>query len=240
MLRRMPTLERSGEVFLLDLGEDGNRFTPDFLAELMELLERVAAAPPPPARGTTATGKHTARGQDHDWIAAHPDRLAELVEAMHLLDARMLELPVPTVAAIGGHAFAGGALFALAHDFRVMREDRGFFCLPEIDGHLRFTYGITALARARLAPQVAHAALTTGRRYGGPEALAAGIVDGIAAEGEVVQAAVALAGSLAGKDPDTLGAIKAELYGEALAALRDSERNRIEPAALAAARRMMR
>ncbi len=41
--------------------------------------------------------------------------------------------PLPTAAAINGHAFGFGALLALACDRRIMRSDRGFFCLPELD-----------------------------------------------------------------------------------------------------------
>jgi enoyl-CoA hydratase/carnithine racemase len=231
----MPVLERRDEVFVLDLGGDGNYFTPAYVAQLVGLLDEVAVAPPPRALVTAATGKAWALGLDLAWIGANPDGVDELVQAMHRLDARMLELPVPTVAAIQGHAFAGGAMFALAHDFRVMRADRGFFCLPEIDGHLPFTPGLTELVRSRLAPQVAHAALTSGRRYGGGEALAAGIVDELADVDGVLDCALAVAIALAGKDPATLGAIKAQLYGDVLAALRDAEANRAAPERFAAA-----
>ena len=41
-------------------------------------------------------------------------------------------LPIPTVALINGHAFAGGCLLALAHDYRIMRSDRGYMCMNEI------------------------------------------------------------------------------------------------------------
>jgi len=39
---------------------------------------------------------------------------------------RPLQLPIPTVAAINGHAFGAGMMFAVAHDYRLQREDRGF------------------------------------------------------------------------------------------------------------------
>jgi enoyl-CoA hydratase/carnithine racemase len=45
---------------------------------------------------------------------------------------------VPTIAAITGHAFGNGAMLAGACDFRFMRADRGFFCLPEIDLGIQF------------------------------------------------------------------------------------------------------
>ena len=100
-----------------------------------------------------------------------------------------------------------------------MRADRGFFCLPEVDIHIPFTPGMAALIQARLSKKTAHEAMTTGRRYGGQDALAAGIVDAVAGEGEVLGASVQIARPLAAKDGATLGAIKRGMYGPAVEAL---------------------
>jgi Delta3-Delta2-enoyl-CoA isomerase len=137
----------------------------------------------------------------------------------------VLELDVPSVAAIQGHCFAAGAMLALAHDERVMRADRGFFCLPEVDIRIPFTPGMSSLIAARLAPSAAHEAMTTGRRYGGRDAAAVGIVEAAVAAEEVVPRAIARAAELAAKDPATLGTIKRRLYAPVLAALRDAAGN---------------
>jgi enoyl-CoA hydratase/carnithine racemase len=50
----------------------------------------------------------------------------------------MLMSPVPTIAAITGHAFGNGAMLAGACDFRFMRADRGYFCFPEVDLGIQF------------------------------------------------------------------------------------------------------
>ena len=68
---------------------------------------------------------------------------------------------MPTVAAVQGHVFAAGAMFALSHDVRVMRADRGFFCLPEVDIRIPFSTGMSALVQGRLVKQVAHEAPTS-------------------------------------------------------------------------------
>jgi Delta3-Delta2-enoyl-CoA isomerase len=58
-------------------------------------------------------------------------------------------------------------------DFRVMRADRGYWCLPEVDINIPFAPGMGALAQARLSPQTAHEAMLTAPRYGGTDAEAA-------------------------------------------------------------------
>ncbi|MCW2615694.1 MAG: enoyl-CoA hydratase [Frankiales bacterium] len=216
----MPQLDRDGEVFVLDLGSDENRLNPTWIGAVMALLDEVAAAEGPRALVTTATGKIWSNGIDLEWLMAHYAEVTPFIDSVHGLFARVLSLPVPTVAACQGHVFAAGGMLALAHDFRVMRADRGFFCLPEVDIDIPFTAGMSALIVGRLTPQVAHDAMTTGRRYGGEQALAAGIVDAAVAEDAVRSTAVEQARALTAKAGPTLGAIKEQLYVTQLAALR--------------------
>jgi enoyl-CoA hydratase/carnithine racemase len=218
----MPTLERQGDVFVLDLGDTENRFHPDWLASVAAALDEVEKAGPV-ALVTAATGKFFSNGLDLEWLGAHADQYQRYAVDVHELLARTLALPVITVAALQGHTFAAGAMFALAHDFRVMRADRGFWCLPEADIEIPFTPGMSALIQARLTPQTAHEAMTTARRYPGPEALAAGIVDRVADEQAVRSTALEIAAAQVGKAGSTLGTIKARMYAPALAALRDRE-----------------
>ena len=216
----MPQLDRDGEVFVLDLGDGENRFSPDWVGGVADALAQVASAQGPRALVTTATGKFWSNGLDLDWMGAHPDRADTFVADVHALLARALSLPVVSVAACQGHVFAAGAMLALAHDQRVMRADRGFFCLPEVDIQIPFTPGMAALIQSRLSHRTAHEAMTTGRRYGGTEALDAGIVDAAVGEQEVLAVAVERARALAGKASPALGAIKEGMYAPALAALR--------------------
>ena len=168
----MPALDRQDNVFVLDLGDGENRFHPDWVASVNEGLDEVEKADGPRALVTAATGKFYSNGLDLDWLSAHPDQHPDYIISVHRLLARVLSLPVVTVAALQGHAFAAGAMLSLAHDLRVMRADRGYWCLPEADIDLPFTPGMSALIR-RLAPQAAHEAMITARRFGGQQALAA-------------------------------------------------------------------
>src|SRR4051794_35783058 len=204
----MPSLTRTGDVFVLDIGDGENRFHPDWLAAVDDALTEVEKADGPKALVTSATGRFWSNGLDLDWLSEHTDRFQPYAASVQSLLARVLELPVPAVAALQGHVFAAGAMLALAHDFRVMRADRGFFCLPEVDIHIPFTPGMSALIQARLAPQVAHEAMTTGRRYGGADALTAAVGDRAGGEAAGRPTPGEGAGNPAGQDPAPLGPLK--------------------------------
>ena len=218
----MPVLDRQDDVFILDLGDGENRFHPDWIAAVNAALDEVEKAEGPRALVTAATGKFYSNGLDLDWLFAHADRNEEYVTSVHALFARLLSLPVVTVAALQGHTFAAGAMFSLAHDFRVMRADRGFWCLPEADINIPFTPGMSALIQSRLTPRTAHEAMLTARRYGGADALGAGIVDHATDEDAVRTTAVGLAQAQAAKAGDTIATIRTRMYAPVLAALRDT------------------
>ncbi|GAA0452398.1 enoyl-CoA hydratase [Actinoplanes capillaceus] len=223
----MPTLDRHDDVYVLDLGDTENRLHPDMLTALNKLLDEIEAdirnAPRPVALVTTASGRHYSLGLDLDWLAGHPQEQLTYVISVHDLFARILTLPMVTVAAMPGHVFAGGAMLSLAHDLRIMRADRGFWCLPEADINLPFTPGMSALIQARLTPQTAHEAMVTARRYGGLEAAELRIIDQALPADEVLPTAISLAASLASKASPALGTIKNRLYPEVLQALRSPQ-----------------
>ena len=137
----MPYLERDGDVHILYLGNEGqtdsahvetdseNRFHPDWIAEVHARLDEVEATEGPAALVTTATGKFFSNGLDTDWLFANLGEIYGYLDKVHSIFARLLAFPMPTVAAVNGHAFGAGAMTATAHDFRVMRADRGFYCL---------------------------------------------------------------------------------------------------------------
>jgi len=212
----MPTLQRTDDVFVLDLGDDENRFTPEWMSSVSESLDEVDAAEGPRALLTVASGKIWSNGLDLDWLTANPDRAGEYVGQVHGLYVRMLSTRVPTIAVLQGHTFAAGALLALAQDVRIMRADRGFFCLPEVDISIPFSPGMSAMIQARLTPNTAHEAMCTGRRYGGTEALEAGIVSQALPLEVLLPTAFELAHTLAPKAGPTLRTIRTTMYRQAI------------------------
>jgi Delta3-Delta2-enoyl-CoA isomerase len=212
-------LDRDGDVFVLRMRGGENRFSLEWLDSVAAALDHVEAAEGPIALVTTGEGKFYSNGMDLDWLASAPARAGEYLGMIYRVLGRVLSFPAITVAAVNGHAFGGGAQLAVAHDFAVMRADRGYWCMPEADLGLPLTAEYASLLRAKLPGRSLQEALVTGRRYGGPDAVAAGIVHQVASEDEVLTQAIKLAASLAGKDRRTLAEHKRLLYGDAIKAL---------------------
>jgi enoyl-CoA hydratase/carnithine racemase len=101
-----------------------------------------------------------------------------------------------------------------------MNAEKGFFCFPEVDIKIPFVPGMAALIQAKLTPAAAVEAMTTGRRYGGPDAVACDLVDQTAAGNELLDVVAQRAQSLHGKDTATLAAIKNVMFAGPVAALR--------------------
>lgn len=210
----MIELKTHGAVRVLHLRDGENRFNRGSVDAINAALDEVAAVPGPVALVTVGDGKYFSNGLDLDWMLAEGAADDGFLEDVHALLMRVLRLDMVTVAAINGHAFAGGAMLAAAHDFRIMREDRGFWCLPEVDLGLPLTPVMYAVLDAHIPrPALAEAALT-GRRYSGPEAQAEGIVTELAAEELVLERAVELAAAQAGKDRRVIAEHKRLLHGD--------------------------
>lgn len=208
----MPMLTTRDGVHVLHLGEDDNLFSQDWLTAVENALDQVVDDPAPLV--TVAEGKFYSNGLDLEWVMANLDELQTYTARVQALLGRVLTLAVPTVAAVSGHAFGAGAMLATAHDWRVMRADRGYFCFPEVDINIPFTPGMAALIQAKLSPRAAIKAMTTGHRFAGPAAFDAGLVDHTADETDLLATAIAKVAPLAGKDPKTLGSIKATMYAD--------------------------
>ncbi|MGW7339687.1 enoyl-CoA hydratase/isomerase family protein [Streptomyces sp. NPDC054808] len=212
------TLTHADTIAIVNLGDGENTFTPDWIHEVNAALDEALDSP---ATGlvTTAGARHYSNGLDLSWLTANPGKADSCLQEVEELLARILLLPIPTVAAVNGHAFGAGAMLALAHDVRIMRSDRGYFCFPEIDIPLPFRPGMAALIQAKLPVQTTVESMTTGRRYGGDQALAAGIVQHTETSEQLLGQALRLLSDNGDKHPGTLHSIKAAIFGSVATAL---------------------
>ena len=210
--------ERDEGIGILRMNAGENRLNAAFLDALERALDR-AENEDIDALVSIGSERFYSTGLDLAWLSGDGRSEAEdFVERLQHLFARLLAFPVATVAALNGHAFAGGAMLALCHDKRVMRSDRGYFCIPEIDlaTGQPLTPGMVALIRMKLPPQTFHEAIVTGHRYGGTAAEEAGIVQSTASESDLLPHALDLARHAGGRDRGTLATLKTQLAGAAI------------------------
>ena len=210
-------VESVGDVLVAHWRDGENRFRRESIDAWHALLDDIDGRSGPIALVVVGEGKFFSNGLDLDWMATEPTEAGPMVGDLHRLFGRMLLQGCYTVAAINGHAFAAGAMLTCGFDARVMRNDRGYWCLPEVDLGLPLTVPMHAIVSARLPRVTTHDAMMTGRRYGADEALTAGIVDHTAPEADVLTRALELATPMAGKDRSVIAAHKRLLYADAAA-----------------------
>jgi enoyl-CoA hydratase/carnithine racemase len=197
-------MDQRGAVAILRWDDGENRMNLGSMAEWHAALDQLEQVDGPLALVVTGAGKFFSNGLDLDRFGVEPDEMAPTVRSVHLLLGRMLLFPAYTVAAVNGHAFAAGAMLSACFDARVMRSDRGYWCLPEVDLGLPLSDGMVAAVTARLPADAAHDAILTGRRYTAEEALALGIVTDTSDDARLLDLAIDLAAPVAGKDRNVI------------------------------------
>lgn len=209
-------IDERGDVRILRWDDGENRMNPDSMAEWHAAVDHLESIEGPLALVVTGSGKFFSNGLDLDRFQQAPEELGATVGLVHSLFARMLLFPGYTVAAINGHAFAAGAMLSACFDARVMRSDRGYWCLPEVDLGLPLSAAMVATVSARLPAEAAQDAMITGRRYGAEDALALGIVTETCDVDRLLDVSVELAAEMAGKDRSVIAEHKRLLFGDAV------------------------
>ncbi|CAL9008006.1 unnamed protein product [Prunus brigantina] len=228
----MCTLERKGDIFILTLtGPGEHRLNPTLIDSIQSALTRVRAAvtttsasSSPAALITTAHGKFFSNGYDLSWAQSSQSRT-------HLMDAKLrslvsdfISLPVPTIAAVSGHASAAGFILALSHDHLFMRRDRGFIYMSELDIELILPAWFLALIESKVgSPRARRDLLLRADKVTADVAVKKGIIDSAhdSAE-ETVEAAVRLGEELVGRkwNGHVYAQIRMDLLSEVLDEIR--------------------
>jgi enoyl-CoA hydratase/carnithine racemase len=135
------------------LNDGENRFNPDFCKAFLAVLDAIETDTDATTLLVASTHeKIFCNGIDLDWLVPviQQNDISRAKDFFYLLNRvfrRLVTYPLLTIAAISGHAFAGGAILCCAFDFRFMRSDRGYFCFPEIDLGIPFLPGMNALLK---------------------------------------------------------------------------------------------
>lgn len=129
----------------------------------------------------------------------------------------MFALPVPVVAAVNGHAIAGGGVMTLAADYRVMAEGSGRIGVPELLVGVPFPAAALEVVRFAVPPSHVQALIYSGRTLPAAEARAFGLVDEVVAADALAHRAREVAAQLAALAPDVFRMTKQHVRAEALA-----------------------
>lgn len=94
---------------------------------------------------------------------------------------------MPTIALINGHAFAGGLMTALMHDYRIMNPHRGFLCVNELEFGAPLPAPMASIFRQKVSsPNTYRALILESKRFNALEALKEGIVDSLGGVDEML------------------------------------------------------
>ena len=196
--------ERRDAVEVVTMNNDKeNRMSGPFVAALRQTLAELAADPAVKAVVVTGNSKCFSNGLDLDWMKTQGR--AELFGFLLSISALLKETalyPKPLIGAISGHAFGMGAIWASGFDARIMRDDRGWACFPEMDINIPFSPGMIAICEHGLGKTVFRSMAFSAQRYTGPEAVSVGYAEAAVPEDKLLEAAVAKAAFLGKKGSD--------------------------------------
>ncbi|XP_013412262.1 enoyl-CoA delta isomerase 1, peroxisomal-like [Lingula anatina] len=220
------------KIAVIRLVNGDNKINGRFVQSLNKALDSVEGNPNIKALVTTGEGKFYSNGLDVEWFSSVDDRTyIQFFQDLNELLSRLLTFPMPTVAALNGHAFAGGGILALCHDYRTMRTGAGWLCLNEVHIKLRFSEFIMSLLKSKISSPVLTEVAILGKRFTAEAALEAGLVKLITGPEKLIERSLELANSLVGSkgyDRVTLQNMKKDMHAAVLAVKNSAIRGKAE------------
>jgi enoyl-CoA hydratase/carnithine racemase len=217
-----------------------NRLTPSFNAAFLLSLDIIEHKLPKGVVITTSgIQKFYSNGLDLESAMKQPDffkeslyplwrRLVTCVARIRAFDLYVLtticdRYPMPTVALINGHAFAGGFMTAMMHDYRLMNPHKGFLCLNELEFGMPLLPAMSSIFRQKLPrPDTYRSTVLEAKRFNALEALKEGIIDGLGGWDETMTFVKEM--KLSNKaESGVYGELKKEMWRETVAYLVDEQ-----------------
>lgn len=140
------------------------------------------------------------------------DYLADFLPALSDAFLALFDCRLPVVAAINGHAIAGGAVLAAACDRRVGNGERGLFGWTELLVGVPFPIAALEIMRCAYGASLLPTVTMPGGTYTGEQALELGLVDELARQDAVLPRAVELADQLGAVPPAAFAHTKSQLH----------------------------
>lgn len=194
-----------------------NAVNAELLQALDAALDGLRHGPPARAAVLTGSGNCFSAGLDLKAMSGVSDRLRrDLVLALNATLLKLYGFPLPVVAALNGHAIAGGLVLALACDYRVATSETAQIGLTEARVGIPFPMGALAIVDTELSVNARRRLALVGHTVPASRALEWGAVDETHAADRVLLRAIEVAADLGEIPPKAFAAVKRQLRQTAL------------------------
>jgi len=203
-------------VALLIMDEGDNKLNLQFCDDMLAVIDRVEKETDALTLVIKSGHPHIwSNGFDIDWVkarleAGEKEAVVRFLARDLELRIRLLTCPLITIALLNGHVFGGAAVLSCCFDFRFMRSDRGFFCIPAVDRNYPILPGTGALLGSVLSAYMVRELVLTGRRFTGTECEAHQVVTAAYPNEELAEKVMKFAAGL-NKGRQIVGSMKGVL-----------------------------
>jgi len=206
-----------------------NALNPGFLDGMERSLADLAPDDAVRSLVITGAGKTFSAGMDLKEVQDFTlDDQTAMLEALGRLLARLYGFPKPVIAAVNGHAIAGGLLLVLGTDFRIASAG-AVLGLAEVRVGVRFPLAGLAVVNRELSPGALRRLVLGGNTISAKTAEHVGIVDEVVEPEAVMDRARAVAEDYARIPPETFSEVKVQLRSETLNYIANVESRRLDP-----------
>ena len=215
------TIEQRGELALVRIDRPpANAFDPEFLAEGRAVHDELRAAEPGAVVITGRPGFFSAGVDLRVAPTLGPDEQRGMVDGINRTFLDWYSFPRPVVAAVNGHAVAGGLILALCADHRVGNGE-GRLGLTELRAGIPYPVAAITIVKAELSPPAARELALRADLVNQRTGLEMGLLDELVEPGELEDRALAVAGELAALPRFAYARVKDQVRGTTIAELRD-------------------
>jgi len=205
-----------------------NAIDEQVVSELRDVFRELALDKHVRAVILTGRGSFFSFGFDIPGFMDYPrEEFHRFIMSFSDLVQRIFVFPKPVIAALNGHAVAGGCVLAIACDRRIMVTGKAKIALNELTLGASVFTSIAEILKYTVGPRTAQLLLYTGKMNSAEEALAMGLVDRVVSAEDLNDAALGAANELAGWDVFAFGSVKRLLRKEALDRIENHERGSV-------------
>jgi len=214
-------IERDGDVCIVRLDRPPvNAIDVGLLREADGVLQQLEERTDVGAVVITGNGRSFSAGLDLKAVPRYtPDEQRQTIVTLNRVVTRLYRLPIPTVAAVNGHAIAGGLVLVLACDYRIGPSSACELGLTEARAGIPFPVAPLAVVQAELSPAMVRRLTLIARNIGPEEALRDGILDELQPREQVLVRALAVAHERAAIPRVAYERVKRQFRAEVLARL---------------------